>query len=447
MERTTAVSSYPGPAVAWSGVALLFLVYASSFVDRQIMSLLVMPMRVDLGISDTQFSILNGFAFAAFYAVLGIPIGRLVDQFDRRVILSIGITLWSVFTMLCGRASSFSGLFAARIGVGIGEGTVAPGTYSLLADYFPVHRRGAPMGLFGAGVYFGIGLAFIVGGTVVGTLQRVGTVRFGALGEFRPWQAAFVIVGFPGLLLAAAVLVLFEPRRRPPTALHVHDHRKPAHLLSFWRDGGIGIVAHHLATASLAMALYAVVAWSPEYFRRTFDVSVRTAGIWIGTIICVFGTCGVVGGGLASDRLLRRGVKAARLKTIAAAAAMAAPCLYAFSTAYRADIATGWLAMSVLLLAVLTACGPLGVQELYPSRLRGQGAACFQLVVTLIGLGVGPTAVALVSDSGSWGTRSLGIALSRTAPVMALAAAGIALAGTKFYAITVARATSLSLKD
>src|SRR5579871_5255229 len=124
------------------------LVYASSFIDRQVMGLLVMPIRADLHISDFQFSLLTGLAFALFYAVLGLPIARWVDRGDRRIILSVGVVTWSIFTLLCGRAASFAALFLARTGVGVGEATLVPCTYSLLADYFPAQRRGVAMGIF-----------------------------------------------------------------------------------------------------------------------------------------------------------------------------------------------------------------------------------------------------------------------------------------------------------
>ncbi len=203
-------SRTPSP---WPAVALLLLVYANSFVDRQIISLLVMPIRSSLGISDSQFSLLNGLAFALFYATLGIPIARWVDRSDRGVILAIGTAVWSIFTMLCGWATSFGGLFLARMGVGAGEATLVPCIYSLLADYFPVQRRGLAMGIFGSGVYLGMGLALIVGGSILQALGRLGEITLGPLGSFASWQLVFCIVGLPGLLLAALVLLLWEPRR------------------------------------------------------------------------------------------------------------------------------------------------------------------------------------------------------------------------------------------
>ena len=425
----------------WPAVALLLLVYANSFVDRQIISLLVMPIRTDLDISDSQFSLLNGLAFALFYATLGIPIARWVDRGDRAVILAIGTATWSIFTMLCGRATSFGTLFLARMGVGAGEGTLVPCIYSLLADYFPVQRRGLAMGIFGSGVYVGMGLALIVGGSALQMLGRLGEVTLEPFGRFSSWQLVFCFVGATGVLLVAFVLMLREPRRtrRERIPLSSAMPRDPS-LLAAWRNGFAAIAGHHLATGFLAMALYGMVAWAPEYLRRTFGIDIAIGGYEIGVVLIVFGTCGVIAGGVLSDRLLRRGIAAARLIVLACAGALAAPCLVFFSFASSAQAALVCIACSTFFLAMLTSCGPLGVQELYPSRARGRGAAIFQLIVTLMGLGGGPAAIAAASDFLLEPAHRLGPALGLVTPIWAIAATVAALAGISSYGAAVSRA-------
>ena len=425
----------------WPAVALLLLVYTNSFIDRQIISLLVMPIRADLGISDSQFSLLNGLAFALFYATLGIPIARWVDRGDRGVILAIGTATWSVFTMLCGRATSFGALFLARMGVGAGEGTLVPCIYSLLADYFPVQRRGLAMGIFGSGVYFGMGIALIVGGSALQMLERLGAVTLGPLGHFSSWQLVFCFVGATGLLLAPFVLMLHEPRRaRAKRAPESRALPRDPSLFATWREGFAAFAGHHLASGFLAMALYGMVAWAPEYLRRTFGVGITMAGYEIGIVLIVFGTCGVIAGGMLSDHLLRRGVTAARLIVLACAGALASPCLAIFAFAASAKTALACIACSTFFLAMLTSCGPLGVQELYPSRTRGRGAAVFQLIVTLMGLGGGPAAIALVSDFLLQPAHRLGPALGLVTPIWAIAATVAALAGVSSYGAAVSRA-------
>jgi predicted MFS family arabinose efflux permease len=425
----------------WPAVALLLVVYASSFVDRQIMSLLVMPIRADLVISDSQFSLLNGLAFALFYATLGVPIARWVDRGDRGVILAIGASVWSIFTMVCGLATTFGALFLARMGVGAGEATLVPCIYSLLADYFPPQRRGLAMGIFGSGVYVGMGLALIVGGTVLHMLGRPGSVTLGPFGNFAPWQLAFLIVGAPGLLLAALVLLLWEPRRGRHERAPVATARTPHFgLMSTWRESFRVLAGHHLASGFLAMALYGMVAWAPEYLRRTFDIDIATGAYQIGIVLMVFGTCGVVAGGVLSDLLLRHGIASARVIVLASAGALAAPCLTFFAFASSVEGALACIACSTFFLSMLTSCGPLGVQELYPSRARAQGAAIFQLLVTLLGAGVGPAAIAAVSDFLLAPSPALGPALGIATPIWALAATVAAIVAISPYNAAVGRA-------
>lgn len=427
------VQAYPGPWAAWAGVVILFLVYASSFIDRQISSLLVGPIRADLAISDTGFSLLHGFAFSLFYVVLGAPIGRLVDRADRRHVLSAGVAIWSLFTCLCGRATTFPALFFARMGVGVGEATVAPATYSLLADYFPPERRGLPMGVFGAGVYVGMGAALIIGGGLVQVLVAMGPVSLPLIGRVAPWQLAFLIAGAPGLPLCLAVLFICEPRRKARARRATAAAAPQGALIVHWRENGRAIFAHHGATAFLAMALYAELAWAPEYFRRAHGLATGQSSITIGLLVLVFGTAGVLAGGFLSDRLLARGVISARMIVLAAAALCALPFASLFALAPSPVSGFVGFAGSMFFLAMLTICGPTGVQELNPPELRGVGAALFQFIVTLVGLGVGPTLVAVVSDGMKGDGTHLARALALTVPVMCCAAAGVAFAGRNAY--------------
>ena len=435
---------YLSPRIAWIVVALLLLVYASSFVDRQVMGLLVMPIRADLHISDFQFSLLTGLAFALFYAVLGLPIARLVDRGDRRVILSIGVVTWSIFTLLCGRATSFATLFLARTGVGVGEATLVPCTYSLLADYFPAQRRGVAMGIFGSGVYLGMGGALVLGGAVWRALAHVDGLVIGPLGHFSPWQLVFVLVGAPGFILAALLLLVWEPRRQRRAAASEPVPESRSGLLSIWREGYPALLGHHLATGFLAMALYGVAIWAPEYLRRAFDVEVSVGGYAVGVSVMVSGTCGVVIAGLLSDWLLRKGIAAARLVVLAGASVFSCPCLLLFSSAASLTLALVWLSGSVFFLSMLTCCGPLGVQELYPPRLRGQGAAIFQFLVTLLGLGGGPAIIAAVSDFVLHPAHQLGPAMGITTPILVLAAGVAALAGMSSYGRAVGHAATFA---
>ena len=427
------------PAAQWTGVLILFLVYGNAFVDRQILGLLIAPIRADLHITDTGFSVLIGFAFALFYALFGLPIGRWVDRGDRSIILASGVALWSVFTCMCGLSRHFLQLFLCRMGVGVGEATVVPVTYSLLADYFPPKRRGLALGLFGSGVYFGLGAAMLAGGPLVSAFESVGTVDLPILGVLHPWQAALIVVGLPGIALSLLALRLAEPRRnsRRTAPVGAQDSAQCVTAGAAWRyyrRAGLAISLHHLTVAFMAMALYAVLAWAPEHFRRTFGVTPAHAAPWIGTVILVTGTLGVLTGGIVSDFLTQRNVKAARLRVLLVASLLALPASWFFAFGTSSAMALAGLGGIILCVSTLTSVGAAGVQELLPPTMRGQGAALFQLVVNLLALSVGPALVAAVTDYVFNDDQKLASALGVTLPFMLLMAALLAGAGLKSYA-------------
>ena len=206
--------AYPSPARAWYMVILLTILYMFSFLDRTIIVLLIEPIKADLGLSDTQLSLLYGFAFALFYTLLGIPIARMADRRNRRTIIMWGVAIWSVMTAICGIARNFGQLFIARMGVGVGEAALSPAAYSLISDSFPPNERARAMSVYTMGLYLGVGLALVLGGVVIEWVASIGTVVLPIFGEIRAWQATFMAVGLPGLLLAGLMMTVREPLRR-----------------------------------------------------------------------------------------------------------------------------------------------------------------------------------------------------------------------------------------
>jgi MFS family permease len=202
----------PDSAASWYVVAICMAAYVLSFVDRQILSLLIGPIQADLGISDTQFGLLHGFAFAIFYATLGVPIAGFSDRMARPAVISAGIAVWSLATAACGLAGSFAALFGARVMVGAGEGALSPATQSLIADLFSREKLGRALAVYSLGSFVGAGLAFVAGGAVIAAATAHGTVHIAGL-ALRPWQLCFMIVGLPGLLLALIVaMTVRDPR-------------------------------------------------------------------------------------------------------------------------------------------------------------------------------------------------------------------------------------------
>lgn len=192
----------PSPAYAWYMTLLLMVLYMFSFLDRTIIVLLIEPIKRDLAITDTQISLLYGLAFAVFYTLCGIPIARLIDSKNRRTIVAVGVLFWSAMTAACGLAKNFGSLFAARIGVGIGEATLSPAAYSMISDSFPKEKRAKAMSVYTMGIYLGVGVAMLLGGQVIEYFNNIGTVTLPLVGELRGWQLTFIAVAAPGLLLS-----------------------------------------------------------------------------------------------------------------------------------------------------------------------------------------------------------------------------------------------------
>lgn len=380
---------------AWYTVGVLTLAYLFSYVDRQILSLMVGPIQRDLQLSDTQFSLLHGFAFAIFYTFLGIPIARLADTRSRRLLIAAGIALWSIATAMGGLARNFVQLFTARIAVGVGEAALSPAAYSMLADLFPRERLGRAMGIYSSGVFIGIGLSFVIGGVLVAGLEASGGLTVPLLGTLKSWQATFMIVGLPGLLVALLMLTLREPPRtgRPP------DARPDFGQLLAWLRGHPGLyLAHFAGFAMLTLLFNAIMAWAPEYFIRIHGLERREIGIQLGIFAATFGGLGIVCGGLYSDYLSARGDLAGPMRAGLQGAAALTPIAIAAVLVTDAQVSL-WL-FAPLLFFVSFPFGPAaaGLQMVTPPHLRAQVSAVYLFVVNLTGIGFGPTAAALLTD-------------------------------------------------
>ena len=205
---------YPAPGQAWYILATVFLAYMFSSIDRQILTLMVEPVRADLHLSDFEMSLLQGLAFSMLYCIVALPLARLSDFKSRRKIIAAGAAVWCLMTALCGFAKTFSHLFMARMGVGVGEATLGPAAASLISDCFPPEKRGFAFSVYHLGQPLGGGLALVIGGAILGALEGIEIVSLGFFGEFRPWQLAFIIVGLPGLIIVVLMHTFAEPKRK-----------------------------------------------------------------------------------------------------------------------------------------------------------------------------------------------------------------------------------------
>ena len=390
-------SPYPPARYAWYVVGVLTLANASAFIDRQILGLLVAPVRRDLAIGDAEIGTLYGLAFAAFYTLLGLPIARTADHGSRRAIIGVGIGVWSAMTILSGFTTNYRELVFARFGVAIGEAALTAPAASLLADYFPASRRATALSVYTLGIFLGAGLANLVGGAVIERLGDDATVVLPLVGSIRAWQAVFVIVGAPGLVIAAIMATVREPRRREVGAAGATGHTL-RELLTYLRDNRRTFVFHSLGYALFALVNYATAAWLPTYLIRSYGWSAGKAGITLGALTVTVGVAGVVAGGRLADALLARGRTDAKVRVGVIAALANLVFGLAYALAPTAELAVAALVPYNFFASFAFGAAVAAVQEIVPNRMRAQASALYMTVITLLGLGLGPSAVGLLTE-------------------------------------------------
>ena len=392
---------YPKASYAWFAVGVLTLAYMFSFIDRLILSLLVEPIKEDLQISDVRISLLQGISFALFYTIAGIPIGRLVDSRPRTKIIAVGITLWSLMTAAVALTHKYWQLFLTRAGVGIGEATLTPAAYSMISDLFPPERRGLALGMFSSGTSIGAGLALVIGGIAIDLVNQAGPVTLPFIGTLAPWRLVFIYVGLPGLLVAALLLLIREPDRNLYSPAGSREHRTSIPLRELRAHYGKHarvVTYHHLGMSFSAMGAYGIMSWAPVMLIRTHGWTAGEVGLVIGLSILVAGTVGVLGGGWVGDALVRRGQVAGRLNV--AVLAMISGAVGALLYPLQDSLA-GLVPLLMLNIAggfMVIGCAAAALLDIMPNRLRGQATAIYFFVISLAGIGFGPTAVALVTD-------------------------------------------------
>jgi MFS family permease len=420
----------------WYVVVICMLAYIFSFIDRQVLALMIEPIKRDLHLTDTQFSLLHGFAFSLFYAVMGMPIAYLADRFARPRIISSGIALWSVATAACGTSQSFAHMFISRMSVGVGEAALSPGAYSMLADLFPKSKLGRAVGVYSLGSFIGGGIAFLVGGYVIALLKHASVFTLPLIGEVRAWQITFFIVGLPGLLIALLVkLTVHDPVRKGLAQDGAGRVRRVSMTDSvrFIASHRKTFFCHYLGFSFYAMTLYCLMSWSPAFYMRRFGLTPVEAGYTLGTVMLVANTAGVFCGGWLSDRLLRRGHADAPMR----AAFIGAACMFvpaiAFAQTASLNVSLAWLVAAMFFASFPLATSAAAMQSLAPNQMRAQISAMFLLVSNLIGLGLGTTAVALITDKVFGSPLAVGQSMTIIDAVATALAVALLLRGCKHY--------------
>ncbi|MEZ5557040.1 MAG: MFS transporter [Pseudomonadales bacterium] len=391
----TGLHPFESPRYRAYVLAMLVIVYVFNFLDRQIVTILAEPIKNDLGLNDTQIGLMTGLAFAIFYTVLGIPLARLADRANRVSIITAALVIWSGMTALCGAAQNFAQMLAARIGVGVGEAGCSPPAHSLIADYYPPEKRASALSIYALGIPIGSILGMLAGGWIA---------------EFYGWRAAFFVVGIPGIALAILVkLTVREPVRGMSDAVAPRPGEQPSlreTLSTLLRNRTLLHVA--LGGALTSFVGYGLGQWLPAFFIRIHGLGIAETATYFGLVLGVASAIGTLLGGALADRLARRDRRI--YAWLPAAGVLLAFPFYL--TAMLLD--NPYLAIAVLVAPSLLNSLWLGpafgtIQNLAPMRMRALASAILLFILNIIGLGLGPFLVGMLSDllSGAFAQESL----------------------------------------
>ena len=401
---TSAIPTVFRPVRAWWAVGLLLVAYASAFIDRQVLALLVDPIKADLGIvHDWQISLLQGLAFTGTYIAFGPLFGRWADRGTRRNILLFAALLWSICTMLCGLATGFWSLFLARAGVGAAEAALSPVAWTFIADSFPREQLPRALSVYLLGAYLGQGLALLGGGAALGAVQSGAVAGLPIIGALPTWGATFVLVGLPGLITAALLLTLREPVRgafnpSPGLAADAARNYTLREVLGFLWARRAFFGPFFGGMSLLVLSLYGMPAWLPTSLSRTFGLDRVIGARWYGGWVLVAGCVGVLSGPWLGSRLQARGYRDAMVRVGVIAAMLLVPACLVLAFAPSAPVAIGAGAFAALCYSLPQAMAAGALQVIVPERMRGQVVVVYVFLLTLVGFAVAPTLIALVTD-------------------------------------------------
>ncbi len=423
---------WPSPATAWRLTLLLTLAYIVSFLDRFVISLLIEPIKASMALTDFQIGLLLGPAFAIFYLTLGIPIGWLADRSARRPLIAAGIALWSLMTALCGLARSFWPLFLARIGVGVGEAVLAPCAVPMIGDAFPPERRARPISVYMSGSFLGSAASFLLGGLLVAFVDRFAPLTLPVVGRLETWQLVFIIVGLPGVLLAALMYTVPEPPRR--TVMPVGAEAAPAipYMRRHWKAYGALLtgMAGVFAMGSLAQ-------WNVALFQRNWGWGIAEIGVATGLLILCSAVPGTAVSGWLTTLLQRRGHADAPLRVVTLGLIVFAPAACLAPLMPDARLALGVFAVAFFGQAVAVAAGPAALVDLTPVPIRSRAVAVYWSAISLVGMLIGPASVGALTDAFG-DPAALKYSIAIMAAVFALPALAALIGGRAAYQRSIA---------
>lgn len=398
-EGESRASAYPNSGYAWFVVVLLTIAYIFSYIDRIVLGLVLEPMKADLGLSDTYMGLLGGFAFALFYATMGIPLGWLVDRKPRKYIVALGAILWSAATMATGVARNFASLFAARMAVGFGEAALSPSAMSLISDLFAPERRAKAIAFYSMALGVGSAIAYLVVGAILEWAETADLSMFSFIGVDQPWQVVFLAVGFPGILLGLVFLTVKEPERKQ-TKQSATDGQGAA----TFRQTLSYIWAHKLPIGGVTVMVSGMTAiaytsmWLPPLFERTWGWSAATFSNYNGSVLLFLAPISILFWGWVIDHFNQKGRHDMPFVITQAGLGLLVVASVVFPL-----MPNVWVAFIISQLAnigftMVTAGGITALLAILPSELRGQAVALYYMFISMTGLLIGPSVVPFFTD-------------------------------------------------
>lgn len=386
---------YPPFRSAMLGLVMLMVACFFSFLDRQILSLLVQPIKRDLLLTDTQIGVLQGISFALTYSLMGLPFGWMADRFHRFRLITFGMVIWSLATIGSGFSNSFTELLIARVLVGAGEAALMPAAYSLLADFFPSSQRGRAFATFMSASILGSGGALVAGGLVLRSLSGSDTIDLPFLGDTAVWKAAFIIISTPGLMIALLLLGFREPPRHDRA---LSGAQAGSGLIFYMRAHPHAFFTILAAYSLLGLVGYAVNTWTPTLLIRNYGLDPGAAGMTTGTALLVSGLVGAAISGILGDRWTARGRRGGRLPLTFFFWIAGFPALVLLG--FAGDVR--WALLGFLVYGLTCGIGFFAssavLQEMVPGHLRGRATAIWYLITGIIANGCGPVIAGVLND-------------------------------------------------
>ncbi len=423
------LQDYPSASIGWFSTALLAFMYWLSVLDRTIISLLVDPIKQDLGITDVQFGMLHGLAFAVTFSLFGLVAGTLADRYNRRMIIFISVTVWSLATAACGMAQNFFQMLLARVGVGAGEAGLNPCATSMLSDLFHPSKLTLAIAVYALGASVGSGCAYLFGGMLVDAVSQYDSVALPLIGEVKPWQAAFYIIGIPGVAVAFMTFLMPEPKRLGQTATQTAVPLSRSllggyrNLLNFMGKRKKFFFCHYAGFGFASMAFVGGAAWYPAHMSRTFGWDGTQIGLWLGIMLVVAGLLGKFLCGYAVGYLYRKGHKDAQFVWYSLCLVLAIPAGLIGLTSTDSTVFLVCIGIFLLLLSPVTAVYVSSMNIVTPNELRGSGVAFYSATVGLAALSLGPILIAVFSEvffGGESIGKGMAVVIGFSCPLAAL---------------------------